>query len=115
MKELEYDGKTFEVADKDLPILTNFFEAKEGCEMLGDGWRMPTNKELELIREKIHKAGIGGFKHEIYWSIAPDGESGHLTYSGRGEGCFFGNEEDSQIFVDEEQDSFNCRPVREKK
>ncbi len=111
--ELVIEGKTIEVAGEDLPVLTNFFEAKEGCEMLGEGWRMPTNKELELIKEKLHK--IGEFKNEMYWSIVPEDASGQFVYPGHGEGWFFGNDDEGPSFVDEEQDLFNCRPVRDKK
>ena len=75
---------------------------------------MPTNKELETIREKLHYKGIGGFKNEMHWSIVPDGASGYLVYPDHGEGWFFGDEADSPSFVDEEQDLYSCRPVRDR-
>jgi hypothetical protein len=114
LQELKCDGKTIEISDKDLSILTSFFEAKEGCEAFGNDWRMPTNKELEIIREKLHYKGIGGFKNEMYWSIVPEGAAGHLVFPGHAEGWFFGNEDDGPPFVDEEQDTYSCRPVRDK-
>jgi hypothetical protein len=115
LQELKFGDKTIEISDNDLSILTSFFEAKEGCEMIGEGWRMPTNNELETIREKLHYKGIGGFRNEMYWSIVPEGAAGHLVFPGHAEGWFFGNEDDGPTFVDEEQDSYSCRPVRNKK
>ncbi len=114
LQELKCDGKTIEISDNDLPVLISFFEAKQACEMFSDGWRMPTNKELETIREKLHYKGIGRFKNEMYWSIVPEGASGHLVYPGHAEGWFFGDEADRLSFVDEEQDLYSCRPVRDR-
>jgi hypothetical protein len=69
---------------------------------------MPTNKEMELIREELHYKGLGDFKDEMYWSIVQDGDSGYA------EGWFFSKDGDGPPFVDEEQNAFFCRPVRDK-
>ena len=42
----------------------NWDKAKEWCESLGDGWRMPTRGELMLAYEKK----VGGFSFYHYWS-----------------------------------------------
>ncbi len=34
----------------------------------GDGWRLPTIDELELIFHQLHIEGKGGFMHTIYWA-----------------------------------------------
>lgn len=34
----------------------------------GDGWRLPTIDELEVIYEQLHKNGDGCFDNTIYWS-----------------------------------------------
>lgn len=40
--------------------------AKKKCEVLGDGWRLPTVDELEVMYK--HKDIIGHFIFPIYWS-----------------------------------------------
>jgi hypothetical protein len=48
----------------------NWFDAKKACEDLGDGWRLPTIKELEYINKsksfKILK--LKQSYHDYYWS-----------------------------------------------
>ena len=41
-------------------------EAKKACENLGDGWRLPTEDELNVLYE--NKVEIGGFASDTYWS-----------------------------------------------
>ena len=55
----------FEVYPKDLGQYTWNY-AKELCEDLGDGWRLPTREELHLIW--LNKDNIGGFAAAYYWS-----------------------------------------------
>ncbi len=46
----------------------DWYEAKKACKELGDGWRLPTIKELELIykkRKKIDKLDLDIYH---YWS-----------------------------------------------
>jgi hypothetical protein len=105
LTEIKSEGKSLIIAKNDLPKLTSFFEAKEACKLLGNGWRMPLNRELEMIRENLAYKGLGDFKNGMYWAI---------TENGDGEGWMFGNENDSPGFVDLEQDLFSCRPVRDK-
>ena len=54
-----------QVMTKDLGEMT-WYEAREACADLGDGWRLPTLDELKKIYPLIDK--IGGFKKTTYWS-----------------------------------------------
>ena len=42
--------------------------AKKACADLGDGWRLPTKDELNILYENKDK--IGGFTDDYYWSSA---------------------------------------------
>tara|TARA_B110000285_G_C14825007_1_gene468270 strand:- start:149 stop:610 length:462 start_codon:yes stop_codon:yes gene_type:complete len=49
-------------------------EAKEVFDELGDGWRLPTKDELNILYE--NRAKIGGFNtnhHSYYWSSEDNG------------------------------------------
>ncbi len=54
-----------EVMTEDLGDM-NWDEAKKACKNLGDGWRLPTKDELNLLYENKEK--IGGFATDYYWS-----------------------------------------------
>ena len=49
----------------------DFEEAKKVCENLGDGWRLPTKDELNVLYKNKDK--IGGFAGISYWSSAEYG------------------------------------------
>jgi len=55
----------FEVYPKDLGQ-HNWEDAKKICEELGDGWRLPTKEELNLMW--LNRESIGGFAAASYWS-----------------------------------------------
>jgi hypothetical protein len=55
----------FEVYPKDLGQYTWHY-AKELCEDLGDGWRLPTREELHLMY--LNKDEISCFAAASYWS-----------------------------------------------
>jgi hypothetical protein len=55
----------FEVYPKDLGQ-HNWEDAKKVCADLGDGWRLPTKEELNLMY--LNKNEIGGFAAAYYWS-----------------------------------------------
>ena len=55
-----------EIAQNDFPNKINWLEAKSACEKLGDGWRLPSREELNVLYKKHSK--IGNFKNTIYWS-----------------------------------------------
>ena len=54
-----------EVMTEDLGDM-NWEDAMKTCADLGDGWRLPTNDELNLLYE--NKGEIGGFAGNLYWS-----------------------------------------------
>ncbi len=43
-------------------------EAQEYCASLGDGWRLPTKEELNLMYTNLKMAGLGGFSGARLWS-----------------------------------------------
>ena len=43
-----------------------FDEAMKSCVKLGEGWRLPTRNELNILYENKNK--IGGFGNYTYWS-----------------------------------------------
>lgn len=55
-----------EVMTEDLEGLMKWDEAVKACADLGDGWRLPTKDELNLLYENKEK--IGGFASNVYWS-----------------------------------------------
>ena len=55
-----------EVADIVFPEKMYWKEAKKACNSLGEGWRLPTKDELNILFE--NKAIIGGFTENYYWS-----------------------------------------------
>ena len=60
----------FEVYPTDLGEMS-WNEAKEACANLGNGWRLPTKDELNLIYE--NKNVVGGFANYYYWSSTEAG------------------------------------------
>ena len=64
-------GKPFkigvlEIAEKDFPNQMNWVDAKKACNNLGDGWRLPTIEELDILYQNKDK--ISGFTNGNYWS-----------------------------------------------
>jgi hypothetical protein len=81
-----------EIMTKDLDYI-NFNEANKICQDLGNGWRLPTKQELDLIYE--NKIKIGGFASHFraFYISSTDYENlpGFIWIKGfeRGEsGCF---------------------------
>ena len=54
------------VAQNDFSNMLNWHDAKEACEALGNGWRLPTIDELNILYNNQDK--IGGFEKFSYWS-----------------------------------------------
>ena len=64
--------ENIEVAEKDFPKNMNWEDAKKACEALGNGWRLPTKDELNILYQNKDK--IGGFAGSYYyWSSTEDG------------------------------------------
>ena len=61
-------GERLQVAENDLEKKIDWFSANKKCAKLGNGWRLPTISELELMYKMFHKKGKGNFKNDIYWS-----------------------------------------------
>lgn len=55
-----------EIYPNDFPSAMEWTDAKEACEALGDGWRLPTKDELNLLYQ--NRKNIGGFDIVNYWS-----------------------------------------------
>jgi len=54
------------IAQNDFPNEMNWDDAKKACEALGNGWRLPTKYEYEILHKNKNK--IGGFTNGSYWS-----------------------------------------------
>ena len=59
-----------EIAQNDFPVLLNWADAKKACNDLGNGWRLPTKDELNLLY--LNKNYIGGFTSKDYISSTED-------------------------------------------
>jgi hypothetical protein len=46
-------------------------DANKACESLGNGWRLPTKDELNLLY--LNRDAIGGFSNGVYWSSTENG------------------------------------------
>ncbi len=55
------------VAEFDFPNKTNFKKAVEDCKSLGDGWRMPTTEEMNMILKNLEKVNISNFELGAYY------------------------------------------------
>jgi hypothetical protein len=55
-----------EVAQYDFPNWMKWDDANEACEALGNGWRLPTKEELNILYQ--NRVVIGGFTNSLYWS-----------------------------------------------
>jgi hypothetical protein len=67
------NGKRIQVADKDLEKKMDWYSAQIACSELGEGWRLPSLPEIELIFNELHQKGIGDFQPDYYWSSNPAG------------------------------------------
>ena len=63
-----------EVAEYDFPKKMNWEDAKIFCADLGEGWRLPTKEELNILYES--KVAIVASANNYYWSST---ESGDIT------------------------------------
>ena len=62
------DGTIVYVATQDEPKRLNHDKAIEACACKGDGWRLPTSQELDIIND--NKSTIGGINSWIrYWCL----------------------------------------------
>jgi len=67
LKSKEFGNLSFStIATKDLEGVFTWDEAVEEVKKLGEGWRLPTKEEINLMYR--HKDEIGGFVENLYWS-----------------------------------------------
>jgi len=55
-----------EIAQYDFPEEMKLLDAKEACRALGNGWRLPTKTELNILYKSTKE--IGSFANIYYWS-----------------------------------------------
>ena len=55
-----------EVAQYDFPNAMNWYNAKDACSILGNGWRLPTKEELDKLYQ--YRNRIESFNTGNYWS-----------------------------------------------
>ena len=55
-----------EVAERDFPYKMDWENAKAACDLLGNGWRLPTRDELNYLYQ--NKKKIPGLANWSYWS-----------------------------------------------
>lgn len=70
--------ENLEVAEADLGIMT-WDEAVDACAVLGEGWRLPTKDELNLMYMNLKQKALGGFGEDWLWSSSQNFSS-HGTY-----------------------------------
>ena len=92
--------ENLEVAQHDFPNRMTGDDAKAACAKLGEGWRLPTKEELNLLYQNKDK--IGGFADDYYWSSTED-------YNGSAWRQAFDN--GLQYYVNE-TNGYNVRAVR---
>jgi hypothetical protein len=59
--------ENLEVVQFDFPDKMNWTDAKAASEELGNGWRLPSKEELNVLYE--NKDEIGNFLGAYYWSL----------------------------------------------
>lgn len=63
---------SLEIAQYDFPKDMYWQQAKNACEGLGRGWRLPTKTELRLMFRNKSKINIGGHAWDYYWGYNED-------------------------------------------
>jgi len=64
-----------EVAQYDFPEQMNWEDAKKACVDLGEGWKLPSQNELNDLYQ--NRGTIGGFGDSFYWSSTEFGNASH--------------------------------------
>ncbi len=56
------------IGDEDDERVSSWYEARQACEQLGNGWRLPTKFELKAMYTQLHLNGKGNFRDGYcYW------------------------------------------------
>jgi len=83
-QENEIIGKTLniarlEIAEHDFPEKMTWRDADSVCSSLGEGWRLPSTEELDIIYK--NKFVIGGFRDDFYWSSDAGLQIGNINFA----------------------------------
>lgn len=65
---LTIGNKLLQIAQEDLSVRMSWEEARDSFLALGNGWRLPTKEELELMYNQLYLKGQGNFHELGYWS-----------------------------------------------
>lgn len=61
---------SFEVAENDCPKYISWIQAEKLANQMGEGWRLPSKSEIELLKEfKL----VFGLDKRVYWTNEVDG------------------------------------------
>jgi hypothetical protein len=71
-----------EIAQNDFPEEMDWDTAIQSCLDLGDGWRLPNDKELDILYQS--KENIRGLNGYYYWSSTEHNNDGTYDYDGEG-------------------------------
>ena len=85
-----------EIAQYDFPDKMNLNDAKKACADLGEGWKLPSQDELNYLYE--NKVAIGGFANNRYWS-STEYASNFAWYQGFNDGSQGFNRKDYAYYV----------------
>lgn len=86
------------VAQNDFPDGMNWNDAKAACAALGNGWRLPTMQELNIIYSNTEKIGESSFISNSYWSSMQDGNyKAVYKFFGNGEWSTVGKDNDVYV------------------
>ena len=80
--------ENLEVVQFDFPDKMNWTDAKAASEELGNGWRLPSKDELNILYENKDK--IGNFEGTYYWSLT---EANNSNFAWN-QDFFFGTQKD---------------------
>ena len=69
----------FEVAQNDFPKIMMWEDAVKACADLGNGWRLPTKDELNLMYRDKYK--ISRFANNLYWSSTKERSKKNVEYA----------------------------------
>lgn len=93
-----------EVYPLDYENLFDWNEANTECQKLGDGWRLPTVDEMNLIYEQLFMKNIGHIKEKEYWCSNEDSDEEGLFFAFYASGGYSSLQKNEKIKI---------RPVRE--
>jgi hypothetical protein len=85
------------IASQDFPNPMSWDEAKKACEALGEGWRLPTKKELNFLCQ--NRNSIGYYEVDIYWSSTEIEEVNEAWYQNFTNNDMSISGKDAKLFV----------------